>query len=74
MTKANLKKLYQHFSKLAEEGGKTNNEVRNKLIKEDAKKNKEDIEKKHPEIVKEIKETSQSSTKKDNSKSKSKGN
>jgi hypothetical protein len=46
MVKENIEKLYKHFCKLAEEGGKTENKVRNMLIKEDAIINKERLEKK----------------------------
>ena len=48
MTKETIIKLHAHFSKLAEEGGNTDNPVRNELIRSDAIRNKKELEKKFP--------------------------
>jgi len=51
MTEETIKRLYEHFRKLEKEGAKTGNPTREQLIKSDAKKNREEMEKKHPWLV-----------------------
>lgn len=50
MTKENIIKLHAHFSKIEKEGINSDNPIREQLVKSDAKRNKEEIEKKHPHL------------------------
>lgn len=81
MTEENLIKKYKHVSKLAVEGGNTENPIRNNLIKEDAINNKKEMEDKfmekegqYPNLVKLMKGGEQTKKQQNsNSKTKSKG-
>jgi len=54
MVLENLKVLHAHFKKLSIEGGNTENQIRNDLVKSDAIKHLAELEEKYPEF-KEVK-------------------